>query len=114
MVCDSRKTDAACLLALKASCSNTLANILLNYFCAPAEDFFKPRLEQAGYTGLFWPKACSPAEQYGFPCDGCALFYRTERFDTIGAPCGESRPQHSVLYLLFSVALLLSSTGEAY
>ncbi|EIE22477.1 DNase I-like protein [Coccomyxa subellipsoidea C-169] len=52
------------------------------------EDFFKPRLEQLGYTGLFWPKACSPAEQYGFPCDGCALFYRTERFEMIGPPCG--------------------------
>ena len=53
-----------------------------------ADDFFKPQLAQAGYTGLFWPKACSPAEQYGFPCDGCALFYRTERFSLMGSPCG--------------------------
>ncbi|CAL8468539.1 g8079 [Coccomyxa elongata] len=54
------------------------------------EEFFQPRLEQAGFTGLFWPKACSPAEQYGFPCDGCALFYRTERFEVVSPPCGQA------------------------
>ena len=55
-----------------------------------AEDFFKPHLERLGYRGIFWPKACSPAEQYGYPCDGCALFYRAERLELIGTPQGET------------------------
>ncbi len=63
-----------------------------------AEEFFQPRLEQAGFTGLFWPKACSPAEQYGFPCDGCALFYRTERFEVVSPPRGESVALLSTAY----------------
>ncbi|CAL5221334.1 g3509 [Coccomyxa viridis] len=53
------------------------------------EDFFKPSLERLGYRGIFWPKACSPAEQYGYPCDGCALFYRAERLELIGSPQGQ-------------------------
>jgi hypothetical protein len=60
--------------------------------CA-AEDFFEPRLREAGYAGLFWPKACSPAEQYGYPCDGCALFFNSKRFEMLGPPCGESPSQ---------------------
>ena len=56
-----------------------------------AEDFFRPRLQRAGFTGAFWPKACSPAEQYGYPCDGCAIFFASERFELLGPPCG-ARP----------------------
>lgn len=55
-----------------------------------ADEFFEPKLREAGYTGLFWPKACSPAEQYGYPCDGCALFFKTERFETLTPACGET------------------------
>ena len=53
-----------------------------------AGDFFEPEMRQRGFTGLFWPKQCSPAEQYGFPCDGCALFYRNLRFEPVDAPNG--------------------------
>lgn len=53
-----------------------------------AGDFFEPEMRQRGYTGLFWPKQCSPAEQYGFPCDGCALFYRNLRLEPVDAPTG--------------------------
>ena len=48
-----------------------------------AGDFFEPELRERGYAGHFWPKPCSPAEQYGFPCDGCALFYRRQRFEAV-------------------------------
>ncbi len=53
-----------------------------------AGDYFEPELRQRGYEGLFWPKQCSPAEQYGFPCDGCALFYRKLRFEPVDVPIG--------------------------
>lgn len=62
---------------------------LQELYCA--EDFFRPQLERLGYSGVFWPKACSPAEQYGYPCDGCALFYRVSRFELVGAPQGMHR-----------------------
>ena len=57
------------------------------------EDFFKPQLESLGYKGIFWPKACSPAEQYGYPCDGCAIFYRADRLELIGLPQGGPIPR---------------------
>ncbi len=50
-------------------------------------------MEKHGYTGAFFCKACSPAEQYGAPCDGCALFYRSDRFDLCAEPQGDP-PQH--------------------
>ena len=40
--------------------------------------------------GSFFRKPCSPAEQYGAPCDGCALFYLSKRFDSYVQPQGKS------------------------
>lgn len=44
------------------------------------EDFFLPRMSEMGYVGSFCPKPSSPCQRYGFPSDGCALFYRSECF----------------------------------
>jgi len=68
------------------------------YICVCADDFFRPHMESLGYTGIFWPKACSPAEQYGYPCDGCAIFYRAARFDLVGSPQGMSHACVSLQY----------------
>ncbi len=46
-------------------------------------------MEKHGYIGAFFCKPCSPAEQYGAPCDGCALFYRSDRFDLCAEPQGD-------------------------
>ncbi|KAK9828585.1 hypothetical protein WJX72_000894 [[Myrmecia] bisecta] len=54
------------------------------------EDFFEPQLRAHGFTGLFWPKACSPAEQYGYACDGCAIFFKQERLTLLGEPEGST------------------------
>lgn len=53
-------------------------------------DCFLPAMEKHGYTGAFFCKPCSPAEQYGTPCDGCALFYRSDRFDLCAEPQGQT------------------------
>lgn len=53
-------------------------------------DFFLPLMEKQGYCGAFFCKPCSPAEQYGVPCDGCALFYRSSRFENCCTPQGHT------------------------
>ncbi|DBB12848.1 TPA: hypothetical protein ACH3X3_005610 [Trebouxia sp. C0006] len=53
-------------------------------------DCLLPAMEKHGYTGAFFCKPCSPAEQYGAPCDGCALFYRSDRFDLCAEPQGQT------------------------
>ncbi len=64
--------------------------------CCPPGDCLLPAMEKHGYTGAFFCKPCSPAEQYGAPCDGCALFYRSDRFDLCAEPQGD--PPHHCLY----------------
>ena len=59
-------------------------------YCVPADDFFLPVLKDQGYCGAYFCKPCSPAEQYGAPCDGCALFYRSSRFDVCTEPQGKA------------------------
>ena len=54
-----------------------------------AGDFFLPAMEQQGYSGAFYSKPCSPAEQYGAPCDGCAIFYKSQRFRLLHEPQGK-------------------------
>ena len=54
------------------------------------DDFFLPVLEKHGYSGAYFCKPCSPAEQYGAPCDGCALFYRSDRFALCSQPQGKA------------------------
>eukprot|EP00850_Spirogloea_muscicola_P014439 SM000103S09531 [mRNA] locus=s103:412815:416468:- [translate_table: standard] len=72
------------LLALLLHAAPDLACLQeLNHF----DDFFSPELARQGYAGLFLPKAPSPAERLGFPPDGCAVFFRTDRFDV----CDEVR-----------------------
>ena len=53
-----------------------------------ADEFFLPAMEKQGYHGAFFSKLCSPAEQYGAPCDGCAIFYNSDRFEACHEPQG--------------------------
>lgn len=52
------------------------------------DDFFEPQLSQMEYQGLFLPKAASPCQQYGFPPDGCAIFFKRDRFKLMQQPKG--------------------------
>jgi len=47
------------------------------------DDWFLPHMRKLGYDGYFCPKPASPCERYGFPVDGCALFYRRENFEQL-------------------------------
>lgn len=47
------------------------------------EDWFLPHMQEMGYDGRFCAKPASPCERYGYPVDGCALFYRTEYFEQL-------------------------------
>lgn len=47
------------------------------------DDWLQPELAKHGYVGSFWPKAHSPCRDYGYPPDGCALFYREEAFQPL-------------------------------
>ncbi|KAK9844188.1 hypothetical protein WJX81_007520 [Elliptochloris bilobata] len=64
------------------------ADLVFLQECNRYSDFFEPELRVRGYAGCFWPKPCSPAEQYGFPCDGCAIFYRRERLEAVSKANG--------------------------
>ena len=84
----------------------------------PAEDFFLPTLERYGYCGAYFCKPCSPAEQYGAPCDGCALFYRSNRFAVCTEPEGETALtccNTPLVWLAFlpGVVLCISNSLEA-
>jgi len=37
-----------------------------------------------GFSGVFCPKGKSPATRLGFPCDGCALFWRDSSLAVVG------------------------------
>lgn len=54
-----------------------------------ADDFLRPEMESRGYKGAFMAKCSSTAESYGYPSDGCAIFYRTERFQAVDGPAGQ-------------------------
>ena len=54
-----------------------------------ADDFLRPELEARGYRGAFLAKCSSPAMGYGYGADGCALFYRQERFEAVSTLEGE-------------------------
>eukprot|EP00873_Tetraselmis_striata_P041151 jgi/Tetstr1/461415/TSEL_006525.t1 len=49
-------------------------------------DSFQPKLEAAGYRGVFAPKIPSPAERYGYPGDGCCIFYSLDRLAPVAEP----------------------------
>ena len=46
-------------------------------------------MKEAGYDSYFLPKQKSPAVKYGAPSDGCAIFYRTSKFELKDIPLGE-------------------------
>lgn len=54
------------------------------------DDFFRPALEKAGYESYYLPKLNSPATKYGAPRDGCAVFYRSSRFQLKQEPLGKA------------------------
>ena len=47
------------------------------------DDTLMPALERAGYAGLFHKKPCSPCLAFCELEDGCALFYKTSRFELV-------------------------------
>lgn len=48
-----------------------------------SDDWLQPELAKQGYVGAFWPKPHSACQEYGYPPDGCALFYRQAVFDAL-------------------------------
>eukprot|EP00210_Caulerpa_lentillifera_P002961 g2827.t1 len=54
------------------------------------DDFFRPALEKAGYQSYYLPKLNSPATKYGAPRDGCAVFYKSSRFQLKQEPLGKA------------------------
>lgn len=46
-------------------------------------------LRGLGYEGIWLPKQPSPAEQFGAPPDGVALYWRRDRFEVVQGPGGE-------------------------
>nr|XP_032814813.1 nocturnin [Petromyzon marinus] len=71
-------------------------------------DAFSPALNQLGYGGAFVPKRHSPCldVQPNYGPDGCAIFYRKERFELLGGYAIGLRaepipyPTHQVLLVL--------------
>ena len=55
------------------------------------DEFFLPAMKEAGYTSFFLPKQNSPAVKYGAPSDGCAIFYRTSKFELRQSPIRTSK-----------------------
>jgi len=49
--------------------------------CNHYEDFWEPALAKRGYQGYFVAKKDGPAERFGFPPDGVAIFLRLSIFD---------------------------------
>ncbi len=60
--------------------------------CNP-DDFLQPELEARGYRGAFLAKCSSPAMGYGYGADGCALFFRQERFEAVSPLEGDLTDQ---------------------
>ncbi|KAJ1674703.1 Glucose-repressible alcohol dehydrogenase transcriptional effector [Spiromyces aspiralis] len=50
------------------------------------ESFFRPKLAESGYAGMFWQKsrARTMNEEERKNVDGCAIFYRTSLFELVG------------------------------
>ncbi|RYG59881.1 hypothetical protein EON64_19780 [archaeon] len=51
--------------------------------CDHFYDFFSPELQNYGYAGFFAPKPASACKEVSDHDDGCALFYKTEKFQVI-------------------------------
>ena len=48
--------------------------------CNHYTDFWAPEMAARGFDGAFWAKPGSPAARAGAPPDGCAVFFRANRF----------------------------------
>mmetsp|Transcript_6348 Transcript_6348/g.21837 ORF Transcript_6348/g.21837 Transcript_6348/m.21837 type:complete len:367 (+) Transcript_6348:35-1135(+) len=57
--------------------------------CAGSEEYFKPKMEELGYKGIFIAKEKSPTVKLGYPADGCSIFYRASRFEAVSEGKGE-------------------------
>lgn len=53
------------------------------------EEYFKPKMEELGYKGIFIAKEKSPTVKLGYPADGCSIFYRASRFEAVSEGKGE-------------------------
>ncbi len=78
-----------------------------------AEDFFQPELARLGYTGAFLAKPHSPAQQYGYAPDGCALFFRSSRLAAVQPPQG-MRPKFIALMGNLSSSNHIHVCGHAF
>ncbi|GKY98219.1 hypothetical protein MPSEU_000779600 [Mayamaea pseudoterrestris] len=61
--------------------------------------FFAPMLRLFGYDSFFAPKTRSPCLPLGYYSDGCALFWRTDKFKLISAKRHEFRVGSQVFIL---------------
>lgn len=68
------------------------AHIVCLQECNHFADFFAPQLAALGYSGVFLPKCNSPANQFGCPSDGLAVFYRTDRVRAPSSATGAAKP----------------------
>jgi mRNA deadenylase 3'-5' endonuclease subunit Ccr4 len=64
--------------------------------------FFAPLMRLFGYEGLFAPKVRSPSVHLGWYSDGCALFWKTDKFELIS----EDRHEYKVGNQVMLMALL--------
>eukprot|EP01031_Cornospumella_fuschlensis_P035924 gene35924-43572_t len=85
--------------------------------CDHFHDFFSPELNTHGYTGFFSPKPASACREVSDQEDGCALFFKTDKFQliesvtipyTVPDEAGGPRKKQNQVALLVS---LLSQTG---
>lgn len=71
---------AAVLAELQAAAADILLLQEVNRY-----DELAAALAGGGYEGRFWAKPASPATGLGFPADGCAVFWRGDRFRLLDA-----------------------------
>ncbi len=81
------------LAAQRISTACLAVDAMLTCSLCPLQSLFwqcteqvQAELEQLGYRGCFMAKRPAPAERYGCPADGVALFWRPKRFTLLGEP----------------------------
>ena len=48
-------------------------------------DFFEPELRKLGYAGIYKEDQWSPCRKFEAPCDGVAIFYKTDRLELLSS-----------------------------
>lgn len=66
------------------------AHIVCLQECNNFSNFYAPRLAALGYNGVFLAKCGSPANQFGCPSDGVALFHRADYFRAASSAEGKT------------------------